>query len=67
MPLFVCARCSSLDNTATSGYWRRLTERADLICTACATGSWHDLFPRRQYDPAVDGAFRWTDRLLIPR
>jgi hypothetical protein len=56
MPLFMCSKCGSVDNTATSGYWAQqanayvagvpLTPK----CSACnpEIGAWHNQFPRRR-------------------
>jgi hypothetical protein len=51
MSLFACTRCGGVDNTALApGYWT-----GARLCTACATGLWHGMFPRRRYTPATDG------------
>jgi hypothetical protein len=55
MPLFMCTKCGTVDNTATSGYWAQqadaLVNNADFkpLCSAChpEIGCWHNLFPRR--------------------
>lgn len=62
--LFVCAVCTSIDNTACApDYWRQRMRGArqnggrapGALCTGCSEGEWHEQFPRRQYDPATDG------------
>ena len=48
MPLFVCAHCQVVDNTATGNYWPRQRDKMPPLCTLCdpAIGTWHDRFPR---------------------
>lgn len=55
MPLFMCTKCGSIDNTATSNYWHTQLRAHDAkqehkpLCSACdpEIGKWHDRFPRR--------------------
>lgn len=73
MPLFVCtiANCNTIDNSALAPkYWTAVVLRAkgdsngDVLCTACATGEWHDRFPRRRYDRQKDGPIGAGRRLI---
>jgi hypothetical protein len=48
MTTFTCTACRTVDNSATSpSYWLRIAIGLPVICTACETGTWHGLFPRR--------------------
>ena len=56
MPLFACARCSTVDNTALTDYWIQQQEYFERnssivgfegLCTECRTGKWHGEFPRQ--------------------
>ena len=58
MPLFVCDRCHAIDNSALGGnYWDRLitgglkATSGQILCTECNTGSWHNRFVKRIYQP----------------
>lgn len=61
MPLYMCRKCGSVDNTATGGYWAQQMNAHDAqrqhepLCSACdpAVGSWHNLFPRRRAEGYV--------------
>ena len=48
MSLFVCSKCSAVENTAgTSGYWFNKFKGKSVLCSECADGKWHGLFPKR--------------------
>jgi hypothetical protein len=65
MPLFVCEKCGTIDNTAMDGtFWYSrafLKEsfeqfpkdlRTELaLCTECQTGKWHDEFDKEKATP----------------
>ncbi len=71
MPLYRCAKCGSVENTALGGYWaqgynaRVAGEKHVPLCSACnpAIGEWHGRFERKQADGyLVDrGGFLWTE------
>lgn len=49
MSLFLCSRCGTVENTgATSGYWANRGDGKPVLCSECADGKWHGLFPKRQ-------------------
>ncbi len=50
MSLFACSECGIVENTATGNYWVPRGEGQPPKCSQCATGKWHDLFPRRTPD-----------------
>jgi len=67
VPLFVCARCGHVDNTALGHYWDLRGPggvAAEPLCTQCRTGAWHGRFPRRT---AEDYAREWPDEPLLRR
>lgn len=55
MPLYMCSKCGSVENTALGGYWRQQMEAFEAakphepLCSACDPdlGEWHGYFPRR--------------------
>lgn len=48
MSLFACTRCNAVENTAvTLGYWSNLMDGEPVLCSECADGKWHGLFPKR--------------------
>ena len=50
MSLFVCARCGSIDNSATSPYWMTKDAPSGPLCSACGWGLWHNKFKRQKYN-----------------
>lgn len=51
VPLFECSQCGVIENTAvTPESWGNLCDKKPMRCSQCATGKWHDLFPRRQFE-----------------
>jgi hypothetical protein len=64
MPLFRCASCGSVENTALSNYWMLghdgewFAIAAPPLCSACdpKIGEWHGAFPRRSADSMLLGA-----------
>lgn len=53
MPLFKCSKCSAMDNTATtSGYWWNKAQNLPVLCSECADGKWHGLFPKQTPEEA---------------
>jgi len=50
MPLFECAKCGNIENTALSmGSWNNLHDKKPMICSACANPKgWHGNFPERK-------------------
>jgi hypothetical protein len=48
MPLFRCAQCNCVENTALCHYWMRKMEGERLVCSACdpEISAWHDHFPQ---------------------
>lgn len=61
MSLFECTKCHAVENTAcTSGYWPLKFDGKPVLCSECADGKWHGLFPKRllsetSYVTAKDG------------
>lgn len=52
MPIFICAKCKCLENTAlTPSYWANLSEPDRQICSECSTGKWHKRFKKEKYNP----------------
>lgn len=47
MSLFACSKCTAVENTALGDYWRALMDHDPVLCSECATGKWHGLFPKR--------------------
>lgn len=64
--IFVCRRCQHLDHVDLAEGYYRLHQQAEeaaghrglpyepFVCTQCLTGSWHQQFEYRPYDPMVD-------------
>jgi hypothetical protein len=53
MSLYVCDRCSHIENTALARYWIRKAEgKKNDLCSVCdpSIGQWHGKFPRSPYD-----------------
>lgn len=53
MPLFECAECHSVDNTALTNFWfSTQMENNPALCSACdpEIGEWHGKFPRITLD-----------------
>ena len=61
MPLYMCSKCGSVDNTATGGFWHqeykaiKAKQPVEPLCSACNPdmGKWHDQFPRRSAEGMV--------------
>lgn len=52
MSLFDCSKCGVIENTAcTSGSWGNLCSKPPkpMLCSECADGKWHGLFPRQMF------------------
>lgn len=47
MPLFTCTRCQAVENTALGYYWNARREGREPLCSECATGTWHGVFPKK--------------------
>jgi hypothetical protein len=47
MPIFICQRCQTLDNSALGEYWGK----EEKLCSECGRGRWHGAFPKEKYDP----------------
>jgi hypothetical protein len=47
MSLYECTRCHAVENTGAAGYYARKLEGEPPLCSECATGEWHGLFPKR--------------------
>lgn len=45
MPLFKCTKCDCVENTAVGQFWGQ--PKDEVICSQCATGKWHGLFPKK--------------------
>ena len=46
MSTFICTKCGSIENTATSDYWYYVMEKKQPICSYCSEGKWHNRFER---------------------
>ena len=56
MPLFICQKCKTIENTALGDYWTK----AKKLCSECSRGKWHNRFPKEKFDPKkwrVKGGF----------
>lgn len=49
MPLFMCAKCGCVENTALCNYWPNKSHGKPLLCSDCdpAIGEWHCAFKKR--------------------
>lgn len=71
MPLFACASCDAIDNTAISEYWVQQLEAHDAgrkfepKCSECRTGKWHGKFPKRF--AKVEGYIPKMSRFIMPK
>jgi hypothetical protein len=66
MPLFKCAKCHAIENTALSNHAVDWCEGRDPICSECETGRWHGRFPKRHavgMNLASDG-FLYSDEAV---
>lgn len=70
MPLFMCRKCGSIDNSALAGgYWyaRAYNKPEQMVCTECGTGLWHGQFPKKSAGGMLidqDGHLYGTDEHL---
>jgi hypothetical protein len=63
MPLFKCANCGCMENTALSNYWTRFLQKTaegelpPALCSACdpRIGRWHGEFPQVPWDDQQHG------------
>jgi hypothetical protein len=65
MPLFKCANseCNAVENTAVSPYITQIMRGEKPLCSECATGKWHGIFPKKVADASwVEG----PDGILTP-
>ena len=48
MPLFACAKCNCVEDTALSHYWSARLRQKSPLCSVCdpTLGKWHGEFPR---------------------
>jgi len=51
--LFVCCKCNTVDTTVEA-YLGRQFDLANMQCTKCQTGVWHNYFPMLPYNPDKD-------------
>ena len=49
MGVYICETCGCLENTAAGGYWKNRRNHDPLQCSACNTGKWHGLFPKKSW------------------
>lgn len=48
MPLFECATCHAVENTAcTTGAWYARSKGEPMTCSECKDGKWHGMFPKK--------------------
>jgi hypothetical protein len=50
MPLFRCDKCGCVENTATGRFWSQKAYSEQVLCAECATGKWHNSFPKESAD-----------------
>jgi hypothetical protein len=60
MSLFKCQKCGCIENTALGRYWGA----KEKLCSECATGKWHNAFPKEKYDPKKWKKTEWSDEFL---
>lgn len=65
MPMFICARCLTVDNTARGDYWPAIAAGRAPVCTACRRGKWHDAYPRECYDETKHGHMDGQTRIIV--
>jgi hypothetical protein len=48
MPLFPCAKCNCIEDTALCHYWSARLRQTSAVCSACdpTIGKWHGEFPQ---------------------
>ena len=63
MPLFECAKCGNIENTALSlGSWHNHRTGKPMICSACANpNGWHGNFKERKATDhdRFNGSLQW--------
>ncbi len=49
MPIFMCSKCKSIENTAVCDYWGDVYRKDPLpaLCSECKTGKWHGVFEKK--------------------
>jgi hypothetical protein len=63
MPLFRCAKCGCVENTALGNYWWNTQhEGKPAWCSECDTGTWHGRFPKK--DARAEGYKLGADGFL---
>lgn len=66
MPLFSCAKCQCVENTASANYWQ--SDKAAALCSECdpEIGQWHGLFPKKSaVGYLIDqNGFLWAPELV---
>ena len=60
MPLYECAVCHCIDNTAMGNFWDHLRRGRKQLCTECdpLIAKWHGQFPKISID---EYRFRFPD------
>lgn len=51
---FVCTRCNAVDLLGMCYPLGLPEQTSEQLCTQCSTGQWHDLFPKKSFDPEKD-------------
>lgn len=54
MHFFVCAYCDTVDALEACPHNTAIPAHGDWMCICCVDKPWHNLFPRRTYDPQKD-------------
>lgn len=54
LDLFVCNRCDHIDSIGLAYFGVLPQVPSKQLCTLCATGEWHEQFPRAPYNPDTD-------------
>lgn len=72
MPLFRCHSCGAIDNTAVAAYWPNVAKGKPPLCSECATGHWHGIFPKRDaiaggFVQRPDGFWEWQGQQEPPK
>lgn len=52
--LFVCNSCGCVDNLEFAYPAIPVMSQDSLKCSQCLTGTWHNHYPKRQYNPETD-------------
>lgn len=57
MPLFICEKCGTIENTATGCYWWAVNEGKPALCSECHDGKWHGYFEKKHFSELTEKEF----------